>query len=254
LLAPTPQTARFSPDRPRPETLQVGEPEGALAPVEIKESVEAFRFVVGGVARASALEPLPVRFDVRVDTDAAADVALRQSIELALDLDTSGGSGPTTFFEGFESGFGSFTTMHLDQSLNPPDDDPGNREQGLANADGTRCQYQDPDWPDSLSSGTADALDCFQRVLEIVAAPLSSSPRTASARSRERRRVPQRLNGASEPFGRPDDVRNGTPAETRDDRHRTPHSRGHVGLLPQPERPARHVLLADDRRSRVLRI
>ena len=70
----------------------------------------------------------------------------------------SGGAGPTTYFESFEGGFGSFTTMQLDEHLNPPDDDLDNDEEGLLNADGYRCQYNDPDWQNSNDPGR---LSCY---------------------------------------------------------------------------------------------
>jgi len=57
-----------------------------------------------------------------------------QELRVDLDLDTSGGSGPTEFFEGFESGnFGNFTKMDLDAVLH-----------GAETSDGSRCQYNDP--------------------------------------------------------------------------------------------------------------
>lgn len=59
------------------------------------------------------------------------------------DLDAVGGSGPGSFVESFESGtLGAFEADDMDV----------NRED-LASADGFRCQYNDPDNPESQSSG-----------------------------------------------------------------------------------------------------
>jgi hypothetical protein len=68
---------------------------------------------------------------------------------LDLDLDAGGGSGSTTFFEGFESAtFGAFEAHNIDAGLS-----------SLAGSNGYRCQYHDPDWPNSNSYG--QITDCF---------------------------------------------------------------------------------------------
>ena len=57
-----------------------------------------------------------------------------QHLRLGLDLNVAGGSGPTEFFEGFESqDLGSFDAMNLDADL-----------YGEEASDGSRCQYSDP--------------------------------------------------------------------------------------------------------------
>ena len=64
-----------------------------------------------------------------------------QSVTLDLDLDAVGGSGPGAYHEGFESGtFGTFTSMNLDAGRNSE-----------VASEGYRCQYSDPDWPQSNS-------------------------------------------------------------------------------------------------------
>jgi hypothetical protein len=92
-----------------------------------------------------------------------------QTVVLDLDLDAVGGSGPTTFFESFEtaepgSPFGSFIEMQIDRDLNPPDDDLGNNAAGVLNADGYRCQYSDPDWVNSVSYGASFTPICYPNV------------------------------------------------------------------------------------------
>jgi hypothetical protein len=81
--------------------------------------------------------------------------AMPQAITLDLDLDVSGGSGPGSFHEDFETAtnFGSFVTANLDQSLG-----------STIAADGYRCQYSDPDWPASNVYGSAEAAECFPGV------------------------------------------------------------------------------------------
>jgi len=74
-----------------------------------------------------------------------------QTIRLDLDLDATGGAGPTTWSEGFETAsgsgiggdFGAFEPDNLDENLH-----------GLAAAEGHRCQYSDPGWIGSNSYGS----------------------------------------------------------------------------------------------------
>ena len=80
-----------------------------------------------------------------------------QVIALDLDLDASGGDGPGSFFESFESGFGSFTTMHLDAGLGGSTTDGSDND----NSDGYRCQYHNPNWVHSNSYGTGAGQDCY---------------------------------------------------------------------------------------------
>ncbi len=64
---------------------------------------------------------------------------LTPAIELDLDLDVSGGAGPTTFMESFEGtgsgSLGAFAIDNIDQG-----------KHSLEAADGYRCQYTDPAW------------------------------------------------------------------------------------------------------------
>jgi len=71
-----------------------------------------------------------------------------QTIVMDVDLNSNHSSGPTTTFaEGFESGFGSFTFQNIDEN-----------KATLAASDGYRCPYNDPDNPNSNSY---DNPDCY---------------------------------------------------------------------------------------------
>ena len=135
---------------------------GNLAAGKTRSTAQAFRFVVDSVERTSVAEDLSVTFSFDMQADQFDALPQAQEVTIDLDLDAAGGSGATTYFEGFESGFGSFTTMHLDQDLNPPPSDLGNHQAGLEAADGYRCQYNDPDWFETLTYGYAvDSEDCY---------------------------------------------------------------------------------------------
>jgi len=120
-----------------------------------------FTFVVADVERSSVAQPLTASLSLRLSSDQIAELPIDTAVVLDLDLDAEGGAGPTQYFEGFESGFGSFTTMQLDEFLNPPESDLGNYPLGVQNADGYRCQYNDPDWEGSRTYETPQADECF---------------------------------------------------------------------------------------------
>jgi len=106
----------------------------------VPEPWSNLEFKVADVGRASVNEELTATFTVTVS---AEDPVTGERIELTnraqqivfdLDLDVSGGSGPTEFFEDFSSGtFGQFTPMTLDVAL----------ATNAASA-GYRCQYTAP--------------------------------------------------------------------------------------------------------------
>jgi len=116
---------------------------GTLEPDEVR-AIELV-FTVGDVDRESlgldALGPLSAAIDLRVVSDSLTDETSPPSIVLDLDLDASGGAGPRTFAESFESGLGAFEIENLDFGRHGPA------------ADGYRCQYHDPDLPSSNNHG-----------------------------------------------------------------------------------------------------
>ncbi len=114
---------------------------------------EAFTFHVADVDRAASgltdLDDFSAEFQLLFSADQFDALATPLLLTLDLDLDAEGGSGSTTFFEGFESGtFGAFTEMNLDAGRN-----------SLAGSDGYRCQYSDPDWVGSNSYGVV--AECY---------------------------------------------------------------------------------------------
>jgi hypothetical protein len=131
-------------------TIQVGD----LAVDEVKLTTEAFEFMVPDVDRAALglgpFDDLSATFDVSVTAFPAQD-AFPSKITLDFDLDVTSSAEPATYFESFEGSLGSFEVENLDQDLH-----------GLVEADGWRCQYSDPDWPNSSSYGMPDHADiCY---------------------------------------------------------------------------------------------
>jgi hypothetical protein len=135
---------------------------GDLADRTLLTSSDAFRFTLADVNRNSVSQEFSVEFEIAMSADQFEKLPFPQRTILTLDLDAVGGTGATTFFEGFENGLGSFEPMALDEDLNPPDDDLGNLAAGVANSDGYRCQYNDPDWEQTWTSSNSSAAEnCF---------------------------------------------------------------------------------------------
>jgi hypothetical protein len=124
-------------------------------------SEEAFRFTLADVGREQAANTFSMEFEIDLSCDQFEQLPGPQRVVLDLDLDAVGGAGNTSFFEGFEGGLGALAAMPLDDDLNPPDEDLGDFSAGVANADGYRCQYNDPDWQGSLTFGEPEAENCF---------------------------------------------------------------------------------------------
>jgi hypothetical protein len=121
---------------------------------------EAFVWKLGAVERTDVEEQLFADFDVAVVCDEIDAPSTLQSVSLKLDLDFDyAGETPTAWVEGFEGGSlasSAFFAENLDEGL------PGNNNaEGLLNSDGWRCQYSDPDWPNSNCYGDPKALDCY---------------------------------------------------------------------------------------------
>ncbi|MCP3981019.1 MAG: S8 family serine peptidase [bacterium] len=138
---------------------------GDLAAGDTTLSSGSARLRVADVDRATSglgpLDPFEIELAVRFVADGFDATSLPQAIALSIDLDASGGGAPTTYLEGFEvaSGFGSFTTMNLDFGMVTGDP--------LANSDGYRCQFSDPDWVNSNSYNAIT--DCFVGPTEALA-------------------------------------------------------------------------------------
>ena len=126
---------------------------GSLAVDEVRLTDEAFVFTMSGVDRgALGLGPydeLSTAFSVVVSSEPVDQPAYPSRIVLDLDLNATGGGGQTTFFESFESQtLGAFEIENMDAGLH-----------SLEATDGYRCQYSDPDWPQSGSSQLPDAAE-----------------------------------------------------------------------------------------------
>ena len=111
---------------------------GDLADAESRFSDFSFDFIMGDIGRTDPFADFSALVQVSVDADQFDATNLTQTLIMDLDLDATGGVGPSIYFEGFEGGFGTFTTMNLNETLNPPDGDISNHELGVIAADGWR--------------------------------------------------------------------------------------------------------------------
>jgi hypothetical protein len=149
---------------------------GTLPPESDTTTTAAFTFRVAGspTADRAALglndtDDFSATFSVVVAGDGFDGPQSPQSITIQLDLDASGGSGPSTYFEGFEGGtLGTFSANNIDSSLHGTN----------AAADGYRCQYHDPDWIQSNSYGLTD---CYLGATPAQAASFFWAVHTTSA-------------------------------------------------------------------------
>jgi hypothetical protein len=131
---------------------------GGMSPDEIVLA-PAFTVVVEDVQRTATEEMFTANFTIEIDADQLDDP---QTVAYAidLDLDATGGSGEDSFIESFESAtLGKFALENLDAGLSG-----WTSGEGLANADGYRCQYNDPDWVNSVTYNTNEASTCFPGV------------------------------------------------------------------------------------------
>ena len=138
---------------------------GDMAVGEIVETVDGFDFYLADIDRAgSGLGPyddLSVGFDLSATAGSpASDPGIEPTrLRLDLDLDISGGSGPTTFLEQFEAGMGAFEVQNLDQGKADP-----------VASEGYRCSYHNPDWVNSHIYGSPGLIaECY-----LAASPLHS--------------------------------------------------------------------------------
>ena len=116
-------------------------------------STPPFVFRVGDVSTVNRTDPnatLQATFHLAIRSDQFAATARPIAFILSLDLSASGGSGPSPWVEDFETGgtnLGKFTLQTLDAGKN-----------SLAASGGMRCQYNNPQGPNSNSTGNTD---CF---------------------------------------------------------------------------------------------
>ena len=130
---------------------------GDLARGEQRRVEDTLTFRVAQVARIDVSQDLTAELRFGFSAQGVSGSDAPQVIALDLDLDASGGDGPGSFFESFELGFGSFTTMHLDAGLGGSATDGSDNN----NSDGYRCQYSNPNWVHSNSYGTGAGQDCY---------------------------------------------------------------------------------------------
>ena len=142
---------------PRPPALVcLTVPEITVGSLAVGESrlTDPFIFTVLDVDRGgsglTALDDLSIGFDVAATSEPVTQLVSAE-ITLDLDLDVSGGSGPMTFFESFEGmDLGQFEVDNIDAG-----------KFGLEASDGYRCQYNDPDFPNSNTYGNGYADVCY---------------------------------------------------------------------------------------------
>ncbi|ANM28360.1 hypothetical protein ABI59_00040 [Acidobacteria bacterium Mor1] len=116
---------------------------GNLAADAAVEGAAPFTFHVSdSVSRSTVGEELTAGLVVTMSSDQFDAIVAPQDITLDLDLNITGGAGPTNFLEGFEGGLGQFAPpVEIDQ------------QGSNAASDGFRCQYNDPDFVNSNSYG-----------------------------------------------------------------------------------------------------
>ncbi len=119
---------------------------GSLAVAEIKLT-DPFVFAVRSNLDRTGLglgpyDDLSATFGITFSSQSGPVPARPPLLALDLDLDVSGGSGPTSFSETFEGTLGAFEIDNMDQNL-----------YSLTTSDGYRCQTHDPDWVNSAPFG-----------------------------------------------------------------------------------------------------
>jgi hypothetical protein len=144
-------TARLSTNSPDIECIQ--QPVvtiGSLDPTGPNKQLEGpdpFVFkVLNTTNRAGAFDDLSAEFTLSISSSEFDATIVPQVVTIDLDLNVTGGLGPTNFTEGFDVGgsLGSFTSMTLD--------DVGNDGSNAA-SDRYRCQFNDPDFINANSYG-----------------------------------------------------------------------------------------------------
>ncbi len=133
---------------------------GDIAPGQAAEPTETFEFKVAAIDRTSVEQDLSAELAITF-RNTFQNLAGPLNIDLDLDYDLSTPDSPVSFFESFEGtsfpgDFASFAIDDLDAGI------PGASDaEGLANADGMRCQYTDPDNENTGTFGTDQAPTCY---------------------------------------------------------------------------------------------
>jgi hypothetical protein len=121
---------------------------------------DPFVWKMANVNRPNADAVFQGSFGFTMSCDEINALSIPQEFDLNLDVDLEDfGQSPVEWVEGFEGGTlgaSKFFAENLDAGI------PGaNNVQGLANGDGWRCQYSNPDWPNSNSYGNEAGDDCY---------------------------------------------------------------------------------------------
>jgi hypothetical protein len=103
---------------------------------------------------------------VFISSDQFDTAFINQVARIPLDLDALGGGDPAEIVEGFEGGFGIFGINNMDsfnvgadpQGTGAVISGSGGNGGSLANADGFRCSFSDPDYVNAFTFGDPD---CF---------------------------------------------------------------------------------------------
>jgi hypothetical protein len=121
---------------------------------------EVFIWKASSLNQSSASNPDNWEFTVTLVCDEIDATTDPQFVSGAYDLNiTFNPNDLTTWGEDFEQ---SSLAASKFQADNQDSGIPGNSDsEGLINGDDWRCQYSDPDWPNSNSYGTTEAQDCY---------------------------------------------------------------------------------------------
>ncbi len=104
-----------------------------------------------GALSLGPYDDLSATFAITFSSQSGPLPAYPPLLDLDLDLDVSGGASPTSYFETFEGDLGTFEIDNMDQGLH-----------SLAASDGYRCQFWNPDAPNSPIKNQPEQLaQCF---------------------------------------------------------------------------------------------
>jgi hypothetical protein len=155
--------ARISPTSPEVECVLDGLIDIPVVPNDPKltlTTTDAFVWKAASFDQQTPGSPSRWGFSITVVCDEIESLLIPQSVSGEFDLDMAFDPADlTTWREDFEAATLSgtkFLAQNNDAGL------PGNDDaQGLLNSDGWRCQYSDPDWPNSGSYGGEPASTCY---------------------------------------------------------------------------------------------